>query len=73
MRQEHREIEQRLHDMECRFAEPNDPLVGARAAFHSLMHEHNAKEEHMLYPATDRLLTENERDELVAQVQGFPG
>jgi len=71
MRQEHREIEQRLHDMECRFTEPADPLTGARAAFHELMHEHNVKEERILYPATDRLLTERERDELVAQIQGF--
>ena len=31
-------------------------MTGARAAFHELMHEHNVKEEQVLYPATDRLL-----------------
>lgn len=71
MRLEHREIEQRLHDMECRFTESADPLTGARAAFHELMHEHNEKEERILYPATDRLLTERQRDDLVAQIQAF--
>jgi uncharacterized protein (DUF2249 family) len=71
MRQEHREIEQRLHDMECRFAEPADPLTGARAAFHELMHAHNVKEEQVLYPATDHLLTEQERDELIGAIQAF--
>ena len=73
MRLEHREIEQRLHDMECRFTEPADPLAGARTAFHELMHEHNVKEERILYPATDQLLSEPERDELVAQIQAFTG
>ncbi len=71
MRQEHREIEQRLHDMECRFPEPADPLTGARAAFHEIMKEHNVKEERVLYPATDRLLTEREREDLVGKIQAF--
>jgi len=73
MRQEHREIEQRLHDMESRFTRLEDPLSGARYAFHELMHEHNVKEEKVLYPATDRLLTEAERDELVGTLQAFAG
>ena len=73
MRQEHREIEERLHDMECRFTTLEDTLSGARYAFHDLMHEHNVKEEQVLYPATDRLLTERERDELVAKIQAFGG
>jgi uncharacterized protein (DUF2249 family)/hemerythrin superfamily protein len=71
MRAEHREIEQRLHDMECRFTRPEDPMTGARAAFHELMHDHNFKEEQVLYPATDRLLGEDERDELVGSIQAF--
>jgi uncharacterized protein (DUF2249 family) len=71
MRSEHREIEQRLHDMETRFSDPQDPLTGAREAFHQLLHEHNVKEEQVLYPTTDRLLTGNERDELVGRIQAF--
>jgi hemerythrin superfamily protein len=35
------------------------------------MHEHNAKEEQILYPSTDRLLSEGERDELVGSIQAF--
>ncbi len=73
MRQEHREIENRIHDMECRFTNLDDPMTGARQAFHELMHEHNAKEERVLYPATDRLLTGPERDELVGRIQAFTG
>jgi hemerythrin-like domain-containing protein len=73
MRQEHREIEERLRDMECRFTNPEDPLSAARHVFHDLMHEHNVKEERMLYPATDRLLTAEERDELVSRIQAFAG
>ena len=73
MRHEHREIENRIHDMECRFANLEDPLTGARDAFHELMREHNLKEEQVLYPATDRLLTEKERDELVGKIQAFAG
>lgn len=73
MRSEHREIEQRLHDMECRFTRTEDPMTGARAAFHEIMHEHNVKEEQVLYPATDRLLGEDERDELVGNIQAFSG
>jgi hemerythrin superfamily protein len=46
-------------------------MTGARAAFHEIMRDHNAKEERVLYPSTDRLLTEAERDELVAQIQAF--
>ena len=46
-------------------------MTGARAAFHELMHEHNVKEEQVLYPATDRLLTEGERDDLVGSIQAF--
>ena len=73
MRHEHREIENRIHDMECRFANLEDPLTGARDAFHEIMHEHNLKEEQVLYPATDRLLTQSERDELVGKIQAFAG
>ena len=73
MRQEHREIEQRLHDMECRFTTLEDSLSGARHVFQDLMHEHNVKEERVLYPTTDRLLTAEERDELVREIQAFSG
>ena len=71
MRQEHREIEARIHDMECRFTNMGDAMTGARQAFHEIMHEHNGKEEQILYPTTDRLLAEGERDELVGRIQAF--
>ena len=73
MRHEHREIEKRLQELERRLADVEDPLVGPRATFHELLHDHNVKEEGVLYPATDRLLTERERDELVTQIQAFTG
>jgi uncharacterized protein (DUF2249 family)/hemerythrin superfamily protein len=73
MRDEHREIEKRLQEMERRFADVEDPLMGPRAAFHEILHDHNIKEEGIVYPATDQLLTEQERDELVGQIQAFSG
>lgn len=43
----------------------------AAHAVHRLLHEHNVKEEQVLYPTTDRLLSEAERDELVGRIQAF--
>lgn len=48
-------------------------MTEARAAFHERMREHNLKEEQVLYPATDRLLTEREGDDLVGSIQAFAG
>lgn len=39
------------------------------AFFHTVMPEHDAKEEHFLYPMTDRMLTDRERATLVARLR----
>ena len=45
----------------------------ARAAFHEILEEHHRKEEGLLYPALDIVLTPEELRELIAKVQSIPG
>jgi hypothetical protein len=39
--------------------------------FRDVLGGHNMKEEPILYPGTDRLLTEDERDALVPRIQAY--
>jgi regulator of cell morphogenesis and NO signaling len=71
MRQEHLLIKERLGELERGFTRLAEPLQAARENFHAVMREHNLKEERVLYPAIDQMLSEPERDELVARVQAF--
>jgi uncharacterized protein (DUF2249 family) len=71
MRGEHREIEQMLQDLADRFRNGSCSLAGPRAVFHAVLRDHNSKEESVLYPITDRLLSPEERDELIARIQAF--
>lgn len=71
MRQEHREIQRLLTELEERFGSRTCSLDGARAVFHEILRDHNRKDELVLYPLTDRFLTPDQRDELVARIQAF--
>ncbi|HEX4824225.1 MAG TPA: hemerythrin domain-containing protein [Candidatus Polarisedimenticolaceae bacterium] len=62
MRLEHRQIEALLD--RASNAEGRAPLL-------ALLDAHNTKEEAVLYPFTDRLLTPEERDHLVGRIQAF--
>jgi iron-sulfur cluster repair protein YtfE (RIC family) len=43
-----------------------------RARLLTTLRDHERKEESILYPWIDRLLTEGESDSLVARIQAFP-
>jgi len=74
MRAEHREIKAillRLPDaIENGALEPFEAEVASLLA---VLGDHNTKEEEVLYPMTDRMHDENERDELVRTMQGTHG
>jgi iron-sulfur cluster repair protein YtfE (RIC family) len=62
MREEHREIAQALTRMQRTLSE-GDPQVFREALqfLRGLLRDHNAKEEHILYPAADSLLSPEQR------------
>lgn len=68
MRAEHREIEALIEAIGRALA-GNGAAVPLRAELHALLGQHNMKEEHVLYPATDQALAPAERDALVARIQ----
>jgi regulator of cell morphogenesis and NO signaling len=73
MRTEHREIERLLGEILRTIGDPAKLPDQARAAFHEILEEHHLKEEGMLYPGLDEVLTPEEGDALVAKIQAFPG
>jgi iron-sulfur cluster repair protein YtfE (RIC family) len=73
MRGEHRQIERLLVEILRTIGDPAKLPDQARAAFHEILEEHHRKEEGMLYPALDRLLTPVESDALVAEIQRLAG
>lgn len=75
MRSEHREIEALVDRIEALISNPQaGPVVSAsRDALHEVLGEHNLKEEQVLYPGVDRLMSEAERDDLVRRIQAYPG
>jgi uncharacterized protein (DUF2249 family) len=68
MRSEHREIE-RLVDLIGGALAGEGAAFELRAELQRVLGEHNTKEEHVIYPATDRSFGPDERDALVARIQ----
>jgi iron-sulfur cluster repair protein YtfE (RIC family) len=73
MRKEHAEILRLLGEILRTIGDPAKLPDQARAAFHEILEEHHRKEEGLLYPALDVVLTPEELQELVAKVQALPG
>jgi hemerythrin-like domain-containing protein len=78
LRAEHRAIRGLVDLMEREIANPEAPAELARAALRRLLAAHALKEDHVLYPAIDRLLSAEESDRTVARIQSwtlgdFPG
>jgi len=73
MRSEHREIVRLLGEILRTIGDPAKLPDEKRAAFHEILEEHHLKEEGMLYPAMDEVLTPEEGDALVSRIQGFTG
>ncbi len=73
MRAEHREIQTLLGEIQRALEEaPAAAVEKLCRALHDVLTDHNRKEELILYPGTDRLLTELESDALVARIQAYP-
>jgi iron-sulfur cluster repair protein YtfE (RIC family) len=74
MRYEHAEI-QRLLGLTAEILVGAAPdaaeLESLRSALVALLHEHNVKEERILYPMTDRMLPPPQRLDLVRKIQEF--
>ncbi|HMA17166.1 MAG TPA: hemerythrin domain-containing protein [Thermoanaerobaculia bacterium] len=73
MRAEHREILRLLGEILRTIGDPAKLPDQARAMFHEILEEHHVKEEGMLYPAMDEVLTPEEADALVSRIQRFTG
>jgi hemerythrin-like domain-containing protein len=70
MREEHRAIRSAVTLMrQALEAEDAGAFQEGRVFLESVMPAHNAKEEHVLYPTTDRMLEPSERARLVARLQ----
>jgi iron-sulfur cluster repair protein YtfE (RIC family) len=77
MRQEHWEIEALLEEISAALARAQSPADAFKAvrdqaqALKTLLRSHDQKEENVLYPMSDRLLEERERDDLVRKMQAI--
>lgn len=71
MRHEHRQIEGSLLTLERTIGVPGGEAEQARESLHRVLVEHNEKEEQVLYPTTDRLLSDAERRALVERLRGY--
>jgi len=69
MRAEHRAITSLLFVMEREIDDPEAPIELSRAELRQIQRDHDLKEERILYPALDRMLDEEEGDEMVARIQ----
>jgi iron-sulfur cluster repair protein YtfE (RIC family) len=71
MRAEHRAIAAILAVIEREIADPEAPVELSRLALRSILHDHDLKEEQIIYPALDRLLDDTERAAVVARAKGW--
>lgn len=71
MRVEHRAIEALLEDVSLAAASGVRPAGPTRADLRALLHQHNVKEESVLYPLLDRALDALETDALVFRFQSM--
>ena len=71
MRFEHREIESLLQAIEGAIGDPKANADALRADLHEVLAGHNVKEERILYPGADRLMSRDETDELVRRIQAY--
>src|SRR5262245_11740661 len=72
LRAEHGQIRDLLRDLAREIASGGSGAEGLRAALRGVVVDHQRKEETILYPWTERLLTEGEVDRLMAQADAFP-
>jgi iron-sulfur cluster repair protein YtfE (RIC family) len=71
MRHEHRQIESFLLTLERVIGVPGAEAEQAEQSLARVLVDHNAKEEQILYPTTDRLLSGSERRDLVERLCAY--
>ncbi len=71
MRAEHREILELLEQIAAGIGDAAAPVEALRRRFHAVLGDHNLKEEHVVYPGTDRLIGAEESDRLVRRIQSY--
>lgn len=69
MRLEHREILDTVAALEAAVGQDDPEAERLRRVLHAVLGPHNAKEEAVVYPLTDRALDDTARDALVARIQ----
>jgi len=69
MRQEHQEILSLLARLEGAWKEAPTQVESFRQSLRALLADHNLKEEEIVYPVTDRVLSAGQRDALVGRIQ----
>jgi iron-sulfur cluster repair protein YtfE (RIC family) len=73
MRHEHRQIEAVLLTLERTIGTAGAEADAARGELRRVLVDHNAKEEQVLYPTTDRLLGDADRRALVGRLRSYGG
>jgi hemerythrin-like domain-containing protein len=73
LRAEHGRIRELLRELAREIETGGNDAEALRAVLRSAVSDHHRKEETILYPWTERLLTEGEVDRLLAQARGFAG
>ena len=71
MRVEHRAIEQLLQDLKDAVSSGSRPGESTRDDLRALLHQHNVKEENVLYPMLDRSIPAPELDAMVYSFQSM--
>jgi hemerythrin-like domain-containing protein/uncharacterized protein (DUF2249 family) len=71
MRVEHRAIEQLLQDLKDAISSGSRPGESTRDELRALLHQHNVKEENVLYPMLDRSVPAPELDAMVHTFQSM--
>lgn len=72
MRMEHRQIRDALEVIHQKVKNQNPDSDGDEAALLSILFQHNMKEENILYPAIDRLLSAEEVKEVFRKMENVP-
>ncbi|MEO8585774.1 MAG: hemerythrin domain-containing protein, partial [Acidobacteriota bacterium] len=71
MRAEHIEIRAAVQMLRAAIDDPSADTVRLRERLHATLGPHSVKEERILYPMIDRVLSELGSDELVAAIQAY--
>ncbi len=72
MRDEHRRIKDALEDLHKKVQRQDPNSDSEELMLLALLHEHNEKEEHVLYPAIDRLASDEERKKIFGRMDALP-